>query len=466
MSTKKNFTIENYNGTDYDTLYPETNSAQVLLTKTAQDDLGIAGGGGTTPTLDDALNKLNDFDGRYEIGDTLTTSRTNLSNKWLLCNGDTLDSGEYPELGAQFPGVEMHFDKVAEYAQTVQSKTTPYYSIGVRTLDNGDDEALMYLSIPYDSKPLLYYKNLSTTTDWALLGQASVSVMVYVLNNIFVIIPQSANVSSAKAKYCIGTPTSISDFQDLQVPSTLPTDAKWKDAVYHNGKYYFVISGSTNGAVWIYDNITTTPQVVTIFSDTSGHTTMGYALSIADGKVVTNYYTYNTKEESYSNYLVAINADGATSQLSIGRNLAFAANISIWSFHGRYYFILPSIITASSGIVLSIYYADSLSATKWQTLKTIESVLYDVPQAAYHTYIVTDKWIILPDKTYINSNQELKNWDSSSSQSRYWAFSQTDSAIYAMCPQYEIWRSSKSAQFNLPTYSPATGLRAYIKAKD
>lgn len=46
MAEKKNFTMKEYNGTDYDTLYPETNSGQVLLTKTAQDDLGIEPGGG------------------------------------------------------------------------------------------------------------------------------------------------------------------------------------------------------------------------------------------------------------------------------------------------------------------------------------------------------------------------------------------------------------------------------------
>ena len=46
MATKKNFIIENYNGTDYDTLYPETHSGQVLLDKTAQTELDIAPGGG------------------------------------------------------------------------------------------------------------------------------------------------------------------------------------------------------------------------------------------------------------------------------------------------------------------------------------------------------------------------------------------------------------------------------------
>ena len=46
MATKKNFTVKEYNGADYDTLYPETNSGQVLLDNTAKAELGLAGGGG------------------------------------------------------------------------------------------------------------------------------------------------------------------------------------------------------------------------------------------------------------------------------------------------------------------------------------------------------------------------------------------------------------------------------------
>ena len=157
MAEKKNFTIENFNGTDYDTLYPETNSGQVLLDTTAQTATTLPSGS----TLNDALDKLNKFDNRYEIGDTLTTSRTNLSNKWLLCNGATLDSAEYPELGAQLPGVKMHFDKISENSSPT---STINYSIAVRELNNGDTELLMTIGNK------LLYKNLATTDDWALVG--------------------------------------------------------------------------------------------------------------------------------------------------------------------------------------------------------------------------------------------------------------------------------------------------------
>ena len=92
MAEKKNFTIENYNGTDYDTLYPETISGQVLLDKTAQTSTNLPSGS----TLNDALYTISKDGGGFQIGDTLTTARTNLGNKWLLCNGAQITPSDYP----------------------------------------------------------------------------------------------------------------------------------------------------------------------------------------------------------------------------------------------------------------------------------------------------------------------------------------------------------------------------------
>ena len=54
MAEKKNFTIENYNGTDYDTLYPETISEQVLLDAQAQRIFNLPSG----DTLNNAFNHI------------------------------------------------------------------------------------------------------------------------------------------------------------------------------------------------------------------------------------------------------------------------------------------------------------------------------------------------------------------------------------------------------------------------
>ena len=41
--------------------------------------------------------------GGYEVGDMLTTVRSNLDDTWLLCNGESISSAEYPELAPLCP---------------------------------------------------------------------------------------------------------------------------------------------------------------------------------------------------------------------------------------------------------------------------------------------------------------------------------------------------------------------------
>lgn len=94
MAEKKNFIIENYNGTDYDTLYPETISGQVLLDTQAQHILNLPSG----DTLNNAFNHIAYGGGSYVIGDVLVTARNNLGDNWLLCNGAIVDGSQYPVL--------------------------------------------------------------------------------------------------------------------------------------------------------------------------------------------------------------------------------------------------------------------------------------------------------------------------------------------------------------------------------
>ena len=139
MAEKKNFTIENYNGTDYDTLYPETHTGQVKLDLASKAELGLLSDG-----LDDALAKLNNFDDRYQIGDTIVTTRTNLGDKWLLCNGATVNVNDYAELSQYFNANVLRFYKCAEYpVSTFYSTRT--FSFDVRPIPlTSTDGILMF----------------------------------------------------------------------------------------------------------------------------------------------------------------------------------------------------------------------------------------------------------------------------------------------------------------------------------
>ena len=94
MAEKKNITIKEYNGTDYDTLYPETNSGQVLLDSSGQNILHLSSGS----TVNDGFNSIAYGGGGFTIGDVIVTARNNMGDNWLLCNGAIVDGNQYPIL--------------------------------------------------------------------------------------------------------------------------------------------------------------------------------------------------------------------------------------------------------------------------------------------------------------------------------------------------------------------------------
>ena len=456
MAEKKNFTIENYNGTDYDTLYPETNSGQVLLDTTAQAATTLPSGS----TLNDALNKLNKFDNRYEIGDVLTTSRTDLSDKWLLCNGATLNDSDYPELGSQLPGVEMVFNKISVNSQTTEGYNQ--YSIATRkTASNTSAIMIIYANV--------YYCNSLSGGTWVSWGTLPQACYVKTLNNNYVIVSTIQSGSAPFAKYCIGEPTSLNSFSNLQLPSNVSVH-NYGDCIYCNNRYYFAYNGVSNAnmfRVLMYTDLQSAPtKDITIptpsVSGGSGSKGVGYIFGLVDGNATLSCYQGNGSDgESYISDLVSIDANGATTILNKSQQ-TYKTNVplSAWSFGGKYYVIRSPL---SSQRYWTINVMDSLQSTSSTELKQINS---DYGQLCHFWLVENDK-IVLPDKTYIDSNGVIKNWSSGPSGSTLClSFSSTDTDIYAMYPKYEVWASSKSAQFNLPRYSPATGLRAYIKAKN
>ena len=155
MAEKKNFTIENYNGTDYDTLYPETNSGQVLLDTTAQAATNLPSG----KTLDDALHTITKDGGGFQVGDTLTTARTNLGDKWLLCNGQNVLVNEYPNLATVLPH-SFYEEKKSSTAVASIANNIPYASFQLSHLD-GDKFIAPGMAVNGDNHGAIYNSNLS-----------------------------------------------------------------------------------------------------------------------------------------------------------------------------------------------------------------------------------------------------------------------------------------------------------------
>lgn len=110
----------------------------------------VSGGGGggdpVTPPSDPGT-----IDSVFVVGDTLTTTRTNLGDKWLLCNGAQVDRDEYTELSSNVPSYPTG---------SVSNKTIwtndSYGRGGVHSICYGDG---YYVACGQDAdgNPTLYY---------------------------------------------------------------------------------------------------------------------------------------------------------------------------------------------------------------------------------------------------------------------------------------------------------------------
>lgn len=94
MAENYAITMTEKNDVDYDNLFPQTVSPQVLLDANARATQGLAAGA----TLNDSIADIVEHGGASQVGDTLITARTNLDDKWLLENGANLQKADYPEL--------------------------------------------------------------------------------------------------------------------------------------------------------------------------------------------------------------------------------------------------------------------------------------------------------------------------------------------------------------------------------
>lgn len=99
MANKYLTTMKQYDGTNYTTLYPKVKSNGVLLDKTAQGYMNLSSGA----TLNDALQSIKYGGATYQVGDVLITARTDLGDKWLLCNGALVSATEYTDLVPLLP---------------------------------------------------------------------------------------------------------------------------------------------------------------------------------------------------------------------------------------------------------------------------------------------------------------------------------------------------------------------------
>ena len=460
MAEKKNFTIENYNGTDYDTLYPETNSGQVLLDIDAQSSTSLS----TGATLDDALRHIFQNDGIFHIGDTLTTARTNLGNKWLLCNGAMVNSADYPVLSQFFSSVTFNYSKVTEY-----TKPSNFHSVDEHSFDVMYDEStgkygiLMYIRYLTSSSGffdiILAYQTIGDSI-WVDctgdgINNALISdTFVKRLNRNFVVCDTQAynrtSNSNPLGYYCTGAPTSSASFSPIALP-TVDVDWRWVDAAYYNGKYYFTIKGKGTAPSYllVYDDLASAPQSILL-----NNTGSAGKFSMVNGKLC-------VCTDSSSNYVTfkLINADGTLDTITITTDDSYDSTTDLMLYSlGQNYVLTRLYNRSGSFYTFYVYFSDSLNNS------FIKNKSYPDKQDV----LQKDDMLILSNGYYIDTELNIKTQDNfqiiGDNPAR--PLRNCNNNIFVVGGTYNVYQSSLDTKFQLPTYSPATGLYAYIKAKD
>ena len=252
MAEKKNFIIENYNGTDYDTLYPETNSGQVLLDSDAQVTTGLVSGS----TLDDALQSVVKDGGAFQIGDTLTTARTNLGDKWLLCNGKQITPTDYPVLVGLL-GVQPF-----NWTSKGTSTTANINNIVNKTTATGD----LFLAKSDTKEQNSYHCYYSTDLlSWQSLKTSARQFSIWCLNGTWIIYSDYAAIvdEPKKASYYSGENMDFDNFTAINgITESVYGAAYWNGKYYLSSEYHDLSSGKYTSYFYIYSNLSNVPQQV------------------------------------------------------------------------------------------------------------------------------------------------------------------------------------------------------------
>lgn len=440
MAEKKNFIIENYNGTDYDTLYPETNSGQVLLDTVAQASTNLPSGS----TLDDALNGITKDGGSFQVGDTLTTARKNLGNKWLLCNGSHVLTENYPELGELFDSKEFDWTVMGDSGKTILNFAT-----------NADQTNEKFLISTNDG--VYFGSNLVNSASWTKLFTYT-NADVYYLNSTWIVI------SDTNWKYYSGNEVTADNFANISVPSS--PRYTFNDIAYSGDKYYilskYTKSDNTEKDVLIYTDLAVVPSTVDTDYNSS-YRAWSALYPVPNGVATTGHIYSSTSQQNIP--ILLITSDGTTelftsdapyynqiSKLSMFRH-------ALCYFNNKYYIYKCTDISTSGTTTTyhkSLYSSDTINGT-YTIVQNTNSTSY-----MNHPFVFSDNFLISYYGCYIDKENVAHPWDSDLSTptdievgaDKYYA---TIGSIVYSCP--------KSQHFVLPTVSVADGLYTYIKAK-
>ena len=436
MAEKKNFTIENYNGTDYDTLYPETNSGQVLLDSDARVTTGLASGS----TLDDALQSVVKDAGAFQVGDTLTTARTNLGNKWLLCNGTQITQTDYPALvgllGAKLFNWISKGTSTTENIDYIVNKTT---ATGDLFLAKSDKKVNDQYNCYY-STDLLSWQSLRTS------GRGRFSI--WCANGTWIIYSSDDIGSTDKAYYYSGENMDFANFVEI---NGINNNSGMYGVAYWNGKYCInatdASSAQNSSSIFFYTDLSQAPTIIHLNTSNFGQlSVLPDGLAVCDGSTSTSdILTYK---------IDVVDAQNSVSHYNGTITNYTARPKSIQYFNGYYY--MTTYKGTSPSVVHTLFRSATLNGS-------YSKVMYNDTEEVTATNItITDNYLITDTGYYIDKENNV--YKQSNPITATVPILVSNDKYYTMV-NTTAYQSNIDASANLPTVSTASGLYTYIKAK-
>lgn len=444
MANNYEITMKEYNGTDYDNLYPETTSGQVKLGASAQSAVNLSSG----TSMDDAIQKITQEGGVYKVGDTLISARTGLGDKWLLQNGAKFTSAQYPELSQLFnPSIgnpvkitdapstnEFTFvtegkpgEILATYGLVAYSLSYPYTSWSLSTASGGGGYSDL-ICPAYDITSQNYY-----TAFGQVYGDPTTGSSFYPYYG------TSFDSLTQVTPYIKGVPFGFS---------------------YSNNRLYALALQRSSGANYGYifeksvSGTTFTGLNIYLGGSIQAQSTLNYFTMLGNNKFVICTQCGNGASMYGDNMLYI----SGTSFTLPKHKPAVAMNSSkLFAFKTK---------TSGSGIALSV--VDPTAST----LNWVESNITSM--GTYQSIVATDNiaWATVSNSgnttVYQSVTADFSMWQevaNISSDIRYSYYDATNNKLFFISPMGAIYSADVGGSFSIPSFSPATGLYAYIRAK-
>lgn len=286
------------------------------------------------------------------VGTIKATVRTDLGDKWLLCNGDKVDSAEYPEL-YNYLQSKVNTEFVTSKEQSV-STFGPTQSASIRSAKVLGDYFVFFIS-EWDQRTqwYIYYvkkddpnKTVHKVEAPTINGTA-VSNGSYVNGQILLFASHEDFIDSSQKSFTLKSTTDFEDFTDVTITldSTPYYDSCVTGITYNGNQYLIAIMRYNYDTQYLYysDSLAGTFNFASNSQITGGATTLitsvdGYFVIIAySNSSIANLYVAQTMETqmSWSSVGLSVNMyDNIPYSVKIGNRNFFVVGSRVYYLDG------------------------------------------------------------------------------------------------------------------------------------